>query len=101
MSVRVIKDAAGVAQNKVNSLGVTGLILPADNTQAHHSSTIKPDPTSSFKSDSPHGIQLNSALDLKITPQLITALQPSQLTPALEKASHLRLPSSIKLCIRK
>ena len=29
MSVRVIKDAAGVAQNKVNSLGVTGLILPA------------------------------------------------------------------------
>ena len=30
MSVRVIKDAAGVAQNKVNSLGVTGLSLPAD-----------------------------------------------------------------------
>ena len=30
MSVRVIKDAAGVAQNKVDSLGVTGLSLPAD-----------------------------------------------------------------------
>ena len=31
MSVtRVIKVAAGVAQNKVNSLGVTGLSLPAD-----------------------------------------------------------------------
>ena len=32
MSVRAIKDAAGVAQNKVASLGVTGLSLPADNT---------------------------------------------------------------------
>ena len=30
MSVRVIKDADGVAQNKVDSLGVTGLSLPAD-----------------------------------------------------------------------
>ena len=30
-SVRVIKDAARVAQNKVDSLGVTGLSLPADN----------------------------------------------------------------------
>ena len=30
MNVRVIKDADGVAQNKVNSLGVTGLSLPAD-----------------------------------------------------------------------
>jgi len=30
MSVRVIKDADGVAQNKVASLGVTGLSLPGD-----------------------------------------------------------------------
>ena len=30
MSVRVIKDAAGVAQNKVAILRVTGLSLPAD-----------------------------------------------------------------------
>ena len=30
MSVRVIKDADGVAQNKVASSGVTGLGLPAD-----------------------------------------------------------------------
>ena len=30
MSVRVIKDAAGVAQKKVASLGVNGLGLPAD-----------------------------------------------------------------------
>ena len=30
VNVRVIKDAAGVAQNKVASLGVTVLSLPAD-----------------------------------------------------------------------
>ena len=30
MNVRVIKDADGVAQNMVASLGVTGLSLPAD-----------------------------------------------------------------------
>jgi len=30
MNVRVIKYADGVAQNKVASLGVTGLSLPAD-----------------------------------------------------------------------
>ena len=33
MSVRAIKDAAGVAQNKVASLGVTGLSLPADKAE--------------------------------------------------------------------
>ena len=36
MSVRVIKDAAGVAQNKVASLGVTGLSLPADTSPVIH-----------------------------------------------------------------
>ena len=30
MNVRVIKDADGVAQNMVASLGVTGLSFPAD-----------------------------------------------------------------------
>ena len=42
MSVRVIKDAAGVAQNKVDSLGVTGLSLPADFQASHLHPTLSP-----------------------------------------------------------